>query len=229
MLKRVTFSGIDPWTKPQELRKLADEYPFVEFAFLLTENHAKAGNRYPHPMILKSYRQMNLPMAVHFCGKLAYDLVKTNDWGAAQALLGPSMKLFDRIQFNIPKTKHFRRDLAFPAEKAIIIQLHEGTEELYECYRHLPNVQGFQDDSGGQGIACKAWRAPQGEFFGYAGGLGPENVVEAVQAIQTVCDRDFWIDMETSIRTGDRFDVEKCRQVCEALVKSGWVKKGEML
>ncbi len=29
--------------------------------------------------------------------------------------------------------------------------------------------------------------------------------------------------METSIRTNDKFDVQKCRRVCEALVKAGLI------
>ena len=223
MLKRVTFSGIDQWTRPKELQALHAQYPFVEFVYLMTENRS-AGNRYPAPVFLKSYSRLNLPMAVHLCGKLAHDIVKTGDWSTVNGILGPSMSLFSRIQLNIAKTKHFSRELVFPEDKQIIIQLHPGTEELFACYKHLPNVQGFQDNSGGRGEFCNEWRTPETPFFGYAGGLGPENVVEAVQAISAVCESDFWIDMETNIRTNDKFDVEKCRRVCEALVKSGMIQ-----
>lgn len=223
MIRRVSFSGIDPWTKPKALEALYKTYPFVEFVYLCTDNR-KAGNRYPLPVMLKAYKKLGLPMAVHLCGKLAHDLVKTGDWTPVQEMLGESMQLFDRIQLNIPKTKHFSRELVFPEDKQIIIQLHEGTEELFACYKHLPNVQGFQDGSGGRGIVCTQWRAPETSFFGYAGGIGPENAVEAVRAISAICPADFWIDMESSIRTQDKFDVEKCRQVCEALVKSGCIE-----
>ncbi|MBQ8202441.1 MAG: hypothetical protein IJZ74_11815 [Clostridia bacterium] len=110
-----------------------------------------------------------------------------------------------------------------PADKSIIIQLHEGTNELFQHYKHLPNVQGFQDASGGRGIVNTEWMTPKTEFFGYAGGIGPDNVVETVKAIQSVCPSDFWIDMESSIRTNDKFDVEKCRLVCQALTEAGLV------
>ena len=222
MLKRVSFSGIDQWAKPQELAALHKDFPFVEFVFLLTESR-KAGNRYPMPVMLKAYKKYKFPMAVHFCGKIAYEAVKGNDWQPAIDMLGTSFDLFDRIQLNIPKTSHYCRELTFPEGKQIIIQLHEGTEEFFAHYKHLPFVQGFQDGSGGHGVQCTAWRAPETEFFGYAGGIGPDNVVSVVKAINDVCDGDFWIDMETSIRTNDKFDVQKCRRVCEALVKEGLI------
>jgi len=222
MIKRVSFSGIDQWTKTAELKALYQKYPFVEFVFLLSDNQ-KAGNRYPRPVMLKAYKKLSLPMAVHLCGKAAMDLIHTNDWNPVLSMLGNSWDLFDRIQINIPKTKRFSRELTFPEDKKIIIQLHEGTEEFFRHYQHLPNVQGFQDGSGGRGVACSEWMEPQTAFFGYAGGIGPENVVEAVAAISSVCPGDFWIDMESSIRTNDKFDVKKCEAVCRNLTQAGLI------
>ncbi|MBQ7887055.1 MAG: hypothetical protein IJ313_09210 [Clostridia bacterium] len=222
MLKRVSFSGIDQWTKPKELQELYQKYPFVEFVYLLSENQ-KAGNRYPRPVILKAYKKIELPMATHLCGKIAMELIHTNDWKPVYDLLGNSWDLFSRIQINIPKTRHFSRELTWPEDKEIIIQLHEGTKEFFEHYRHLPNVQGFQDGSGGRGIVSSEWMAPQTEFFGYAGGIGPDNVVQTVQSIQSICTSDFWIDMESGIRTNDKFDVEKCENICRALTQAGLV------
>jgi hypothetical protein len=31
----------------------------------------------------------------------------------------------------------------------------------------------------------------------------------------------YWIDMESGVRTDDRFDIEKCRAVCEAVFGGG--------
>ncbi|MBQ7850576.1 MAG: hypothetical protein IJ343_12680 [Clostridia bacterium] len=220
MLRRVSFSGIDQWTKPQELQAIYQRWPFVEFVYLLTDNR-KAGNRYPLPVILKAYRRLGLPMALHVCGKLAHDLVRTGDWSEINGMLGDSMALFDRIQLNVIRTVHFSRELTFPEGKQIIIQLHEGTEAFFEHYCDHPQVQGFQDGSGGRGIECREWMEPMTEFFGYAGGIGPENAVEAVRAINKVCYVPFWIDMESSIRTNDKFDVKRCQQVLEALEQAG--------
>lgn len=225
MLNRVTFSGIDQQTKVQDLKKLYEKYPFVEFVFLYSHHANQKGlGRYPRTVILKGYKKAELPMALHLCGKIAHDLVHDSDWSVVHKELDGYMELFDRIQLNIPKTKHFSREMTFPEDKQIIIQLHEGTEELFECYRHLPNVAGFQDASGGRGIAETEWMLPETEPFGYAGGINPENVVDVVRELNEICETDFWIDMETGIRTNDKFDVKKCEEICRKLTESGLIK-----
>lgn len=221
MIKRVTFSGIDQWTKVKDVVEIYKSYPFVEFAYLYTENR-NAGNRYPQPVILKGYKKAGVPMAVHICGKAAHEVMKTGDWSPVYSAIGQYMDMFDRIQINIPKTSRFSRSVEFPADKKIIIQIHPGTEEMFSCYKSNPNVQGFQDGSGGHGIVCEDWMKPETGFFGYAGGICPENVVSVIGKIEAVCPSDFWIDMETGIRTNDRFDVEKCRQVCKAIAEAGF-------
>ena len=223
MIKRVTFSGIDAWTKAQDILAIYEKYPFTEFAYLYTESK-KAGNRYPQPVILKAFKKARIPMAVHICGKAAHEVMKTGDWSPVYASIGQYMDMFERIQINIPKTSHFSRNVVFPEGKKIIIQIHPGTEEMFECYKTNPSVQGFQDGSGGHGITASEWMPPETEFFGYAGGIGPENVVETIRKISSVCRTDFWIDMETGIRTNDKFDVKKCEQVCKAIVEAGFIK-----
>ena len=222
MIKRVTFSGIDQWTKPEDVIAMYRDYPFVEFAYLYTDN-IKAGNRYPRPIVMKKFAGSGIPMAMHICGKVSHDFVKSGDWQPIYDVFGKNMDMFGRIQINIPKTRHFSRSIEFPEDKQIIIQIHEGTETLFECYRDRPNIQGFQDASGGRGVACSEWMYPETEFFGYAGGIGPHNVVETVEAIEQICPVDYWIDMETHIRTNDRFDIDKCREVCRRVVEGGYM------
>jgi hypothetical protein len=53
------------------------------------------------------------------------------------------------------------------------------------------------DTSGGAGVLPQEWPVPAKDFWcGYAGGLGPFNVIEQVRKIETVCAKPFWIDME---------------------------------
>ena len=224
MLKKVTFSGIDQQTKVQNLKRLYEKYPFVEFVFLYSHHANRKGvGRYPQTVVLKGYKKAGLPMALHLCGKISHDLVHDGNWSAVYKELDGYMDLFDRIQLNIPKTKHFSRELTFPEDKQIIIQLHEGTRVLFDCYKHLSNVVGFQDGSGGRGIAQTKWMLPETVPFGYAGGITPENVVQVVRELNEICESDFWIDMETGIRTNDKFDIQKCEAVCRQLVENGWI------
>jgi hypothetical protein len=48
---------------------------------------------------------------------------------------------------------------------------------------------------------------------GYAGGLGPDNLAEELRRIEEVAgDAEVWIDMETNVRTAERFDLDKVRR-----------------
>ena len=225
MLKKVTFTGIDARTKAAELIALYREFPFIEFGFLVSDSlTGKNRNpRYPAQVILKAYKKAKLPMALHLCGKVAMDVVKKDDWGTVYRMMGEYMPLFDRIQINAAQARHILPSITLPEGKQIILQTHDGNDTMWEQYGSMPNVTAFQDNSGGTGKFENTWRAPLGEFFGYGGGLSPENVVEAVRGIQEVCPTDFWIDMESGVRTNDWFDVKKCREVCEQLVRAGLI------
>jgi phosphoribosylanthranilate isomerase len=63
------------------------------------------------------------------------------------------------------------------------------------------------------------WPRPvPGIYCGYAGGLGPDNVVEQVKKISEVAgDVPFWIDAETKLFTNDRFDLDKVRRFLAAV------------
>jgi phosphoribosylanthranilate isomerase len=52
-------------------------------------------------------------------------------------------------------------------------------------------------------------------LVGYAGGIGPDNVADVLEQIGAT--GPYWIDMESGVRTDDRFDLGKCRRVCEAV------------
>lgn len=67
-------------------------------------------------------------------------------------------------------------------------------------------------------ILPESWPRPKPEFpCGYAGGLGPDNVIEQIQQIETVCGVHYWIDMERNVRTPDdgELDMDKVRRVLE--------------
>ena len=50
-------------------------------------------------------------------------------------------------------------------------------------------------------------------YFGYAGGLNIDNVESVIKDLYIVNDDIFWVDMETSVRTNDWFDISKCEKV----------------
>jgi phosphoribosylanthranilate isomerase len=58
-----------------------------------------------------------------------------------------------------------------------------------------------------------------GRPVGYAGGIGPDNVVDIIKRINAA--GPYWIDMESKIRTDNWLDLKLCRAVCEAVYGEG--------
>jgi hypothetical protein len=223
MLKKVTFTGVDNKTNIEDLVILTNKYPFVEFGVLVSKSVLVGDieNRFPHLGILKKMKLRGLNLSCHVCGSVARDIVKHNDWSGFYKLLGKDIEVFDRFQLNVSGIKHFSTNIEFPTDKTFIIQLNNNLD-LYNTYKHLPNVLGFQDASGGKGVFYGNWMDSDG-YFGYAGGLNAQNVEDVIQDLLVVNNGDFWIDMETSVRTNGWFDVEKCEEIlkiCEKYIQS---------
>lgn len=225
MLKKITFTGIDNETKAVDLLKLQDDFPIVEFGMLISETNTGTGkkSRYPDLSILKNVEGSGLHLSMHVCGKLARDIIHKNDWDGIKRLAGEYWECFQRIQLNVAGECKFSKEIQFPDDKEIILQFRRSFLELYAWYRDIPNIAGFMDNSGGQGILETAWTKTNDKWFGYAGGINEENVVDVVKTINSINSNDYWIDMESSLRTDDRFDISICRRICEKLKKKGLV------
>ena len=90
------------------------------------------------------------------------------------------------------------------------------------------NAVPLYDLSGGAGVLPSKWpRQQDGVYTGYAGGLGPRNVLDQIEKIREVANGRIWIDMETRVRTEDdaRLDeflviqvLEQCESVAQQAV-----------
>lgn len=221
MLNRVTFTGVDDRTNVNDLVDLTKRFPFVEFGVLISKGNTNKNvvNRYPNATIFKKLKNKGLNLSCHLCGSVARNIVKKDDWNEFFDLLGKDYEIFNRFQLNVSGVKGFSRDIHFIEDKDFIIQLKEDMS-LYDFYKDLPNVYGFQDNSGGVGRFEDNWLDSE-RYFGYAGGLNIDNVESVIRNLYVVNNADFWIDMETSVRTFDWFDTYKCEQilkVCEPYV-----------
>jgi hypothetical protein len=207
----ITFTGVDDNTDPADLVRLADDYP-VEFGLLFSPKRQGIEPRYPKLQTIEWFvDELPLRWAAHMCGTAAaavmqhgrtqYDAVMPS-FGRAQintndprALLDPSRLAWWALQHNMRAIVQCRG--AFP--------LIFATDVLF-------------DASGGRGIVPSDWpTAVRTTFCGYAGGLRPDNVAEAVAVIGRRADH-YWIDMESGVRDADdRFSIARCREVCEAV------------
>lgn len=210
----VTFTGADDMTPMSDLLSLSKQYP-VEFAILFSRSRA-GDHRYPSKLWTDQLKGLDLPLAAHICGAWATQIIETGSCDI-EGRLGD----FKRIQVNTSRPldldiiaswkaklfKIYRRDFS------VILQTRDNFPED-------DRVEWLFDVSGGLGLSPKAWPQPQprnaGVKIGYAGGLGPNNVSEALKRIDSKT--PYWIDMETGVRNAyNHFDIKKCRKVCRII------------
>jgi hypothetical protein len=238
VLDCVTITGADDRTNPDELVALSKEFPFVEWGILFSRTQT-GSPRFPSQQWLYrlSDRALKNPMrlSAHLCG---WYMRETLAGSAAWWRLHPYNPIFQRIQLNF----HGQ------VQPADIIRMFRGVHERARAYIFQCDgvndawIQEFVDEgygsplfdrSGGAGVLPDDWPPLWLPYSGYAGGLGPDNVVEQVQKIirtntsahihRVAADASrvrlphFWIDMERRVRSDDDlvFDMVKVRTVLE--------------
>ena len=213
-LQHVGFAGIDSRTDPEKLRSIEKEYPMVEWGVLMSSHWNENGNRYMNPEDLHKFEGLNL--CGHLCGQMAKDMMK-NDTHLLDKTYPGWEKIFKRIQVNVAPYD-FEEGLDWKGNQELFIQCKPGK---YVTYEKSTGVGMIIDGSGGRGKSEKWTIYPSDKKIGYAGGLNPDNVVQKTQDLMDNPKvSDFWIDMESGVRTDDWFDIEKVRKVLENLTKS---------
>lgn len=56
------------------------------------------------------------------------------------------------------------------------------------------------------------------DYQGFAGGLNPENILERKEEIDILWEKDYWLDMESGVRTDDWFDLDKVEDICKKVL-----------
>ena len=234
-LKHITFTGIDAKTDINNLIDIQHEYPIVEFGVLTSYHWYENGNRYLNPAFLSNLYAGNgeLNLALHVCGSAAHD-VAAGEWHKIDDHLFGSLGLFKRIQLNVANHKNNPEFLWIPPSKGqelIVQQRDADNTELYNTTYDIwfgddSPVSVLLDASGGQGIDTPIKVLPNAGKplkVGYAGGFNPDNVADKLAyLIQHNEVGDFWIDMESGVRTDDWFDTDKVRRVlaiCKEVIR----------
>lgn len=206
----ITFTGVDDDTDPAGLMELASLYP-IEWGILFSPDRQGKDPRYPKmSTIYRLVEELPLRWAAHLCGGDARAVIEAGK-SPHDSLL---RAYFARSQINTADPKVQPTLISAWAEQLRL-------RAILQCRGPFPAVSSIDvlfDTSGGRGIAPNDWPvAVDSTLCGYAGGLRPENVSQAVQIIGQRATR-YWIDMETGVRDEhDRFSLEKCRAVCEAV------------
>jgi phosphoribosylanthranilate isomerase len=135
--------------------------------------------------------------------------------------------LFQRCQVNISmeqpngQTQYMRPPIDL--NELIIQQKSAETMHIFNAIKNRTKMSVLLDASGGRGIdtPVKPLNIP-GLKVGYAGGMNHDNVGDKLYQLLRDAEGDFWIDMESGVRTDDRFDlnkVYKVLQVCQEILK----------
>ena len=220
-LKCVTFTGIDGWTDIDELEVIQNQYPMVEFGVLLSKNWHENGMRYYNPNALRRLAHTGLNLSCHLCGSIAREAVRNNFEPAIDLCKG-YFDIFKRCQLNIAgyanNPEKLVLDVPDSLEEVIIQQKSIENIGLWKSGLPNPKLSVLLDASGGRGIDTPIRVLDTPLKVGYAGGISVENVVEKVRFLEdSPLVRSYWIDMESSVRTNDVFDVNKVWHVLDEL------------
>lgn len=211
-LTHITFTGVDERTDIDSLLDIQARYPRAEFGMLMAVEPTKRPNRYPDPRgamarrILFGSVRKGVNLSAHLCGGLAREAAYGN-WDNVYRHC-PCFPSFQRCQLNIVRLEDVEDPVghfAPPTLDELIIQQH-GADKC-DAFLAIPDKYRrgvLLDASGGKGVYADPAILEGPYHVGYAGGLNPGNVrgfVETLLADSRV--GDFWIDMETGVRTSD--------------------------
>lgn len=228
-LQYVTITGADDSTNIGEMIDMSAEFPFVEWAILVSRAQ-RGGPRFPDEgwteKFVSAAHVNSMKVSMHLCGGWVRELLTgtLNLSELPQDLLG----FTKRIQINTHAEQHVSTIAMFDKmseidqidSKDFIFQWDDVNNHLAFAslsYSQDPSI--LFDLSHGAGVLPSKWPSPVDGFpCGYAGGLGPENIVEQLNKIHYVTDtRTYWVDMEGRVRTEDglNLDMDKVRSVLQ--------------
>ena len=228
-LKHITFTGIDAKTDIKALTEIQREYPIAEFGILTSYHWYKNGNRYLDPEKFVNLQGKGLHLSLHLCGSAAHDAACKGGWDKIEEHIFDTLHLFKRVQLNLAEHRNnpdfcwipiiFGQELIIQQRAELELPLYEATLKHWtkeSPYPHRDTISALLDSSGGRGIdtPLKVW--PSSGKIGYAGGFNPDNVADKLSFLMShVTQGEFWIDMESGIRTDDWFDLNKVVKILE--------------
>ena len=207
----IAFTGVDDAVSAVDLQALSARYP-IEWGMLLDA----AQESDPLFPVAEARGQLiaapGLRWAAHVCGAQAR-LIADAPGEAAIDLSG-----FQRVQVN----HGFSGSSAAQIVNVIRFGRALGVRSLLQTLRDFPDeprLDWLFDVSFGTGAKPATWPPlpESGAFCGYSGGINPGNATAVVAAIAAPPGAQYWIDMESGVRTAGRFDLDKCEAVCRAV------------
>lgn len=207
----IAFTGIDRIDVVEDLKRLSQRYP-IEWGALVDDAQTSKP-LFPDAIARRAFLTAGgLRLAAHVCGEDARRI--------ANSPQGPEVDLtgFQRIQVN----HSFEGSTLEQIETTIRFGRRIGARAMLQCKGDFPadcRLDWLFDVSFGTGVSPKSWPSlsAEGPFCGYSGGIKPANVRDVVNAIDAAPGSQYWIDMESGVRTDGWLDLNKCEDVCKAV------------
>lgn len=207
----IAFTGVDSAECLGGMKALARHYP-IEWGVLIDD--AKTDDiLFANPDTRsKLLEAPGLRYAAHVCGEQAR-LIANAPARATVDLCG-----FQRLQVN----HGFSGSSPAQVENCIRFGRARTHRTMLQCLDSFPadaRLDWLFDTSFGTGKAPARWPAlpGSGPFCGYSGGIRAETVRDILAAVAAPVGSQYFIDMESGVRTGGRFDLAKCEAVCKAV------------
>lgn len=206
----ITFTGIDDTALCKGMRELSAHYP-IEWGILIDRDR-KGVPLFPDARQIDRFRRLGVRLCAHVCGSIAMDI-------AAGRHVEANLAGFSRVQVN-----HGRHGASTEIIDAVSrFASRHGVRGVLQCGESSFPVESTQVDwlydvSFGEGVRPDSFPPIVSDhpFCGISGGIGPDNVLETLdRVLGEGAEHAFWIDMESGVRSGGAFDLDRCRSVCE--------------
>lgn len=207
----VAFTGVDSALGIADMKVLARHYP-IEWGVLVDDSKDGEVLFADVDTRARLLEASGLRYAAHVCGEQARLIANEPD-AATVDLCG-----FQRLQVN----HGFSGSSAVQVENCVRFGRSRTLRTMLQCLDQFPadaRLDWLYDTSFGTGKAPTRWPALQagGPFCGYSGGIRAETVREILTAIAAPAGAQYFIDMESGVRTNGVFDLAKCEAVCRAV------------
>ena len=230
-LDRVVLTGADDTVKPEQLLEISTQFNYVEWGILMGGPDWGSG-RFPSQTwiehlsdLVEAMPEASRPnLCAHLCGKHVKWLFQDG--------IHPDMT-FQRSQINTHgfpmnlmegyadfKTNLITAKSHWPGQ--FIFQVDGANDKIVKEWVNEGLGVPLFDTSSGAGVLPsylgEEWPTSWPDVYcGYAGGLGPANIIEQLEGPikEAAGEERIWVDMESSLFSHGKFDLSKCRQVLE--------------
>lgn len=206
----IAFTGVDSAETISAMQALSRHFP-IEWGILVDD--AKDDRLFADPDVrARLLEASGVRYAAHVCGEQA-GLIANSPADATIDLAG-----FQRLQVN----HGFSGSTAEQVESCVRFGRSQAIRTMLQTLGAFPDdarLDWLYDVSFGTGKTPESWPAMAacGPFCGFSGGIDAHNAASVVQAIAAPQGSQYWIDMESGVRTDGRFDLAKCEAVCRAV------------